>query len=133
MISVQKSSNKIKLSCRHLRLADDSNNAAHPVICVSWHFTYITASFHQEGRFGSIGLVLSPVFTRFVITSSYLYKVSCLIYIICVCLRTVVSSITHCVVLLLGLSSSCVLCVASFSGLSIFDSPFGILKRLLTS
>jgi hypothetical protein len=86
-----------------------------------------------KGRFGSIGLVLSPVFTRFVITSSYLYKVSCLIYIICVCLRAVVSSITHCVVLLLGLSSSCVLCVASFSGLSIFDSPFGILKRLLTS
>jgi hypothetical protein len=35
-----------------------------------------------------------------------------------------------CVVFLLCLSSSCVLYVASFSALFIFDRPFGILLRL---
>ena len=49
--------------------------------------------------------------------------VSCLIYVICVCLRIVVSN-TYCVVFLLCLFSSCVPYVASFSGLSIFDWPF---------
>ena len=58
---------------------------------------------------------------RFVFTSSCL---SCLIYVICVCLRILVSN-TDCVVFCF--SSSCVLYVASFSGLSIFDCPFGIL------
>ena len=60
---------------------------------------------------------------RFVFTSS---AVVCLIYVICVCLRIVVSN-TYCVAFLLCFSSSCVLYVASFSGLSIFDCHFGIL------
>ena len=51
------------------------------------------------------------------------------IHVICVCLCIVVSS-TYCVVFLLCLSSSCVPYVASFSGLYIFDCPFGILYRL---
>ena len=42
------------------------------------------------------------------------------IYVICVCLRIVVSK-TYCVVVLLSFSSYCVLYVSSFSGLSIFD------------
>jgi hypothetical protein len=50
----------------------------------------------------------------------------CLIYVICVCLRIVVST-TYCVAFLLCISSSCVLYVASFSGLSILYCPFGIL------
>jgi len=45
---------------------------------------------------------------------------------ICVCLHILVSN-THCVVFLFCFSSSCVSYVASFSGLSIFDLPFGIL------
>jgi len=49
---------------------------------------------------------------------------SCLIYIICVCLHIVVSN-TYCVVFL-----SCVPNVASFSGLSILDCPFGLLWHL---
>ena len=48
------------------------------------------------------------------------------IYVICVCLRIVVSN-AYCVVFLLCLSSSCVPYVASFSGLSIYDCPYGIL------
>jgi hypothetical protein len=44
----------------------------------------------------------------------------------CVCLRIVVSN-TCCVVFLFCLSWSCVPYVASFSGLSIFDCPFGVL------
>ena len=51
---------------------------------------------------------------------------SCFIYVICVCLRIVVSNI-YCVVVLFCLSSSCVPNVASFSGLLIFDCPFAIL------
>jgi hypothetical protein len=42
-----------------------------------------------------------------------------LIYVICVCLRIVVSNI-YCVVFLFCFSSSCVPSVASFSGLSNF-------------
>ena len=38
---------------------------------------------------------------------------------------------TYCVVCLFCFSSSCIPCVASFSKLSIFDCPFGILKYLL--
>jgi hypothetical protein len=41
-------------------------------------------------------------------------------------LRIVVSN-TYCVVFLFCFSSSCVPDVASFSGLSIFDCPFGVL------
>ena len=67
---------------------------------------------------------------RFVSTSSCLYDASCLIYVICVHLRIVVSN-AYCVVFLFCFSSSCVPYVASFSGLSIFDCPFGILLRLL--
>jgi hypothetical protein len=48
------------------------------------------------------------------------------IYVICVCLGIVVSN-TYCVVFLLCFSSSYVAYVASFSGLSIYDGPFGIL------
>ena len=54
---------------------------------------------------------------------SSLYDGSCLIYVICVCLRVVMSN-TYCVVFLFCLSSSCVF---SFSGLSIFYFPFVIL------
>ena len=54
---------------------------------------------------------------------------SCLIYVICVCLRVVVSN-TCCVVFLLCFSSSCVPYATSFSGLSCLDCPFGILLRL---
>jgi hypothetical protein len=57
---------------------------------------------------------------RFVFTSS---AVVCLIYVICVCLRIVVSN-TYCVAFLFCFSSSCVLYVASFSGLSMFDCHF---------
>jgi len=62
---------------------------------------------------------------RFVFTSSVFLVCrahECLIYIICLCLRIVVSN-----VFLFCLSSSSVLYVVSFSGLSIFDCPFGIL------
>ena len=48
---------------------------------------------------------------------------SCLIYVIYVCLRTVVSNIYY-VVSLLCFSLSCVPYVANFSGLSVFDYPF---------
>ena len=68
---------------------------------------------------------------RFVLTSNCLYENSCLIYLICVCLRIVVSK-TYCVVFLFCLSSSCLPYVARFSGLSIFDCPFGILSHLFT-
>ena len=46
---------------------------------------------------------------RFVFTSSCLQEGSCLIYVICVCLCIGVYN-TYCVVFLLCLSSSCVLC-----------------------
>ena len=42
------------------------------------------------------------------------------------CLFGIVVSNTYCVVCLCCLSSSCLPCVVSFSGLSIFDCPFGI-------
>ena len=57
---------------------------------------------------------------RFVFTSSCLQEGSCLIYVICVCLCIVVFN-TYYIVSLPYLSSSCMTCVASFSGLSIFD------------
>ena len=57
---------------------------------------------------------------------SYLQEGSCLICIACVCFLKVVSSI-YCAVFLFWFSSSCVTCVASFSGLSIFDWHFCIL------
>ena len=47
-------------------------------------------------------------------------RVSC--NVICVCLHIVVSD-TYCVMFLFCLSSSCVLYVADFSGLSIFSAP----------
>jgi hypothetical protein len=53
---------------------------------------------------------------RFVLTSNCLYENSCLIYLICVCLRIVVSK-TYCVVFLFCLSSSCLPYVARFSRL----------------
>jgi hypothetical protein len=48
----------------------------------------------------------------------------CIIYVICVCLCIVVSN-TYCA--LFCFPSSCVPYVASFSGLSFLDCPFGIL------
>ncbi len=59
---------------------------------------------------------------RFVLIIRYLWEGSCLIYVICTCLRIVVSK-TYCVVFLFCLSSSCVSYVASFSGLSIVIAP----------
>ena len=49
-----------------------------------------------------------------------------MIYVICAYLHTVVFK-TYYVVVLFCLSSPCVPYVASFSGLSIFDCPIGIL------
>jgi len=54
---------------------------------------------------------------------------SCLVCVVCVGLH-VVGSDTYCVVFLFCLSSSCVPCDANFSGLSIFDYPFGIPEHL---
>jgi hypothetical protein len=51
--------------------------------------------------------------------SSYLQEVTCLVHVICVCLRIVVSN-TSCVGFLGVFSSSFVSNVASFSGLSFF-------------
>ena len=65
-------------------------------------------------------------YVRFVFTSSCLYDGSCLIYVLCVCLRIVVSN-TYCLVFLFWFSSSCVPYVVSFSGLSFFDCHLGIL------
>ena len=62
----------------------------------------------------------------FVYNSSCLYEGSCPIYAMCVCLCIVVSN-TYCVVFLFCFSSSCISYATSFSGLSIFDCPFGIL------
>ena len=61
---------------------------------------------------------------RFVFTSSCLKECSCVIFVICVCFRIVVSNI-YCVVLCFSLF--CVPCVAGFSGLCIVDCPFVIL------
>ena len=58
----------------------------------------------------------------FVFTSSCLWERSCFIYVICVCVRIVVSN-TYCVVFLFCLSLSCVSYVASLFGL---DCPFMI-------
>jgi len=55
-----------------------------------------------------------------------LYEGSCVACGVCVSLRVVLSS-RYCVVFLLCFSSSYVPYVASFSGLFIFDCPFGIL------
>jgi hypothetical protein len=59
---------------------------------------------------------------RFVLISSWSYESSWLIYIICACLRLVVSK-AYCVACLLCFSSSCLSCVAIFSGLSFFYCP----------
>ena len=58
-------------------------------------------------------------FSYSTLVNQCLYEGSRLIYVICVCLRIVVSN-TQCVVFLIYLSSSCVPYVSSFSGLSIF-------------
>ena len=60
---------------------------------------------------------------RFVFSSSCLQERACLVYVICVCLRIVVSN-PYCVVSLLWFSSFC--------GLSFLDCPFGILERLFS-
>jgi hypothetical protein len=71
----------------------------------------------------------------FVFTSSFLQEGSCLINVICVCLRIAVSN-AHCVgffVFLFGFYCfSCVTCVACVYGLSMLCYHFSILYRLLT-
>ena len=59
---------------------------------------------------------------RFVFTSSCLLQGSWISYVICVCLRILLST-TYCVVFLFCFSSSCVPYVASSSGMSIFGLP----------
>jgi hypothetical protein len=61
------------------------------------------------------------VFVRNKVRLCFWQERACLIYIICVCLRIVVSN-PYCVVSLLWFSSFC--------GLSFFDCPFGIIERL---
>jgi hypothetical protein len=70
--------------------------------------------FHIKTMFGSS---LPPVVCRSVHVN--------LIYVICGCLRIVVSN-AYCVLYLFCFSSCCVPYVASFSGFSIFDCLFGI-------
>jgi len=53
------------------------------------------------------------------------------IYVICVCLRIMVSN-TYCVVFLFCFSLACVPYVAIFSGLSIFDSLTVIYSNIAT-
>jgi len=65
------------------------------------------------------GSSLSPVVCK---------RVSCFIYVICVCLRIVMSN-TYCVMFLFCVSLSCVPYVASFSGFSIVDCPIRNLKK----
>ena len=61
-----------------------------------------------------------------------LWEGACLVCVVCVCLRVVVFS-AYCGVVLFCFSSSfCVPSVACFSGLSLFDCPFGILYNLFT-
>ena len=51
-----------------------------------------------------------------------LHEGSCLIYVICVCLRIMMSN-TFCVVVLFCFSSYCVPCATRFSGLSVLIAP----------
>ena len=64
-------------------------------------------------------------YVRFVFTSNCLQEGSCLIYIMYVCLRIVVSNPYHVIFILFFFVYA-----ASLSGLSIFDCPFGILQHL---
>jgi hypothetical protein len=59
-------------------------------------------------------------------SGSSLYQLSCLIYVISVCLLTAVSN-AYCVVFMFWFSLSCLPYVDIFTGLSILDWPFGIL------
>ena len=69
-------------------------------------------------------------YVRFVFTSNFLCEISCLAYVVCICLRVVVSN-TYCVVFLFYLS---VLCALSFLFLWVvcFYGPFGILWGLFS-
>jgi uncharacterized membrane protein len=64
-----------------------------------------------------------------VFINSYLLEGSCLIYVICLWMGIVMSN-TYSVVFLFCFSSSCITCIASFIGMSIFYYPFGIVLRL---
>ena len=66
--------------------------------------------FHMDTMFGSS---LPSVVCR---------EGSCLVYVVCACLHVVVSGSRY-VVYMLCFSLSCVPCVASLSGLPIFDFP----------
>jgi hypothetical protein len=70
-------------------------------------------------------LHLECVLHRYIKNTTEVYS-QFLICVICVCLRIVVSNI-YCVEFLFCFSSSYVPYVASFSRLSFFDCPFGIL------
>ena len=63
---------------------------------------------------------------RFVFNSSCLLESTCLNYVICVCLPTLLSN-TYCVVFLVLIWLFCLPYAASISALSIFYFPFGIL------
>jgi hypothetical protein len=73
---------------------------------------------------------VSEKFLTYIMSLSHTLFCHCFVLIsylrLCVCKCIVVSN-TYCVVFLFCLFSSCVPYAASFSGLSIFDCPFGIL------
>jgi hypothetical protein len=81
-------------------------------------FYYVSLRFEFR-----IVMYLRYKVVRFVFTSSCLYEGSCLIYVICVCLRMMVSN-TYFVVFLLCVSSSCILCTLSCQFLWIVPSVF---------
>ena len=77
---------------------------------------------------------VSEKFLAYIMSLSHTLFCHCFVLIsylrLCVCKCIVVSN-TYCVVFLFCLFSSCVPYAASFSGLSIFDCPFGILWRIV--
>ena len=96
-----------------------------PVVCERAHVLYSLCSVRLYPQLFVGGLMSYLRYVLFVFTSSCLKEGSCLIYVVCVCLRVVVSN-TYYVVFLLCFSS-CVPYFASFSGLSFFECQFGIL------
>ena len=82
----------------------------------------------MDSDYPSVSSNSSYTYVRFVFTSSYLKEASCLVFVICICLHTVVSN-SYCIMFFFSSSSSCLLVsyVASFAGLLIFDFFFDIL------
>ena len=85
---------------------------------------YILANQYSTNRSidRAIVIISNKNDVRFVFTSSCLQERSCLTYVLCVCLHSVVSN-TYCVVFLFCFSSSCVPYVASFSRFPILIVP----------